>query len=60
MRDAGEQGVQADGSTDLGRLVHLGLWSTVLVPAYTNSQFTKSILAFTRTLLAEARLDDLL
>jgi hypothetical protein len=26
MRDAGEQGVQADGSTDLGRLVHLGLW----------------------------------
>lgn len=26
MREAGEQGVQADGSTDLGRLVHLGLW----------------------------------
>ncbi|KAK4245794.1 hypothetical protein C7999DRAFT_33794 [Corynascus novoguineensis] len=26
MRDVGEQGVQADGSTDLGRLVHLGLW----------------------------------
>lgn len=26
MEDAGEQGVQADGSTDLGRHVHLGLW----------------------------------
>ncbi len=26
MRDAGERGAQADGSTDLGRLVHLGLW----------------------------------
>lgn len=26
MEDAGEQGAQADGSTDLGRLIHLGLW----------------------------------
>ncbi|KAK3903991.1 hypothetical protein C8A05DRAFT_42865 [Staphylotrichum tortipilum] len=26
MGDAGERGAQADGSTDLGRLVHLGLW----------------------------------
>jgi hypothetical protein len=26
MESAGEQGAQADGSTDLGRLVHLGLW----------------------------------
>ncbi|KAL2016928.1 hypothetical protein VTK56DRAFT_2845 [Thermocarpiscus australiensis] len=26
MEDAGKQGAQADGSTDLGRLVHLGLW----------------------------------
>ena len=26
LEDAGEQGAQADGSTDLGRIVHLGLW----------------------------------
>ncbi|KAK4248276.1 hypothetical protein C7999DRAFT_13812 [Corynascus novoguineensis] len=26
MEDARERGAQADGSTDLGRLIHLGLW----------------------------------
>ncbi|KAL2194646.1 hypothetical protein P885DRAFT_42471 [Corynascus similis CBS 632.67] len=26
MEDAGEQGARADGSTDFGRLIHLGLW----------------------------------
>ncbi|KAK4031606.1 hypothetical protein C8A01DRAFT_21206 [Parachaetomium inaequale] len=33
IEDAGEQGARADGSTDLGRLVHLGLWLNV-VDAY--------------------------
>ena len=34
MEDSQGQGVQADGSTDLARLVHLGLWLDGAIDAY--------------------------